>query len=89
MTMKTARQQSTDEWLASLEDGGGDARDAADLRAVGEALIAVDEAADGLASAVAAAREAGRSWTEIANVLGTSRQAAWERFAPTVPAQKG
>jgi hypothetical protein len=76
--------RSTDEWLAGLEDGRAEARDAAELRAVGEALVAADE--DGLASAVAAARDAGRSWTEIANVLGTSRRAARQRFAPRLHA---
>ncbi len=85
--MNTRQQQSTDEWLAGLEDGHAEARDAADLRAIGEALTAIDAAADGLSSAVAAARAAGRTWTEIANVLGTSRQAARQRFAPAIPAQ--
>jgi hypothetical protein len=27
------------------------------------------------------ARAGGRSWTEIATALGTTRQAAWQRFA--------
>lgn len=27
------------------------------------------------------AREAGRTWTEIGEALGISRQAAWERFS--------
>jgi len=27
------------------------------------------------------AREGGRSWTEIGEALGVSRQAAWERFS--------
>ena len=27
------------------------------------------------------ARRAGRSWTEIGSALGTTRQAAWQRFA--------
>jgi hypothetical protein len=77
VTMST--DESTDDWLAGLEDGSGDARDAVDLRAIGEALIAADEGR--LPAAVAAARAAGRSWTEIAAVLGTSREAAQERFA--------
>ncbi|HEU5266790.1 MAG TPA: hypothetical protein VFU35_08815, partial [Jatrophihabitans sp.] len=37
-----------------------------------------------LLTAVAAARENDRSWTEIANVLGVSRQAARQRFADAV-----
>lgn len=30
---------------------------------------------------VAKARDAGRTWTEIGDALGISRQAAWERFS--------
>lgn len=30
---------------------------------------------------VSQAREAGRSWTEIGEALGVSRQSAWQRFA--------
>jgi hypothetical protein len=30
---------------------------------------------------VSDAREAGRTWTEIGEALGISRQAAWERFS--------
>lgn len=75
---------STEEWLAGLEDGHGEAKDGADLRAVGEALVAVDEAQAELVAAVASARGHGRSWTDVANVLGVSRQAARQRFADAV-----
>jgi hypothetical protein len=37
-----------------------------------------------IAMAVRRAREAGRSWSEIAGELGVSRQSAWERYAPIV-----
>jgi hypothetical protein len=30
---------------------------------------------------VGEAREAGRSWTEIGNALGVTKQTAWQRFA--------
>lgn len=83
MTMAT-KTMSTDEWLASLENGHAQAVDAADLRAIGEALIRIDEAEALLVAAVAAARDAGRSWTEVANVLGVSRQAARQRFEARV-----
>ena len=33
-----------------------------------------------LTEQVLAAREQGRSWTEIGGALGTSKQAAWRRF---------
>jgi len=40
------------------------------------------------AAALAAHDEAGYSWTEIARVLGVTRQAARQRFAPTKEAVK-
>lgn len=36
-----------------------------------------------LRTAVGRARDQGRSWQEIADVLGVSRQAAWERYRDT------
>ena len=33
------------------------------------------------AQAVAAAQEQGRSWADIGEAIGTSRQAAWQRFS--------
>lgn len=35
-------------------------------------------------SIVAAAREIGVTWAQIGEVLGVSRQAAWERFADRI-----
>ena len=55
--------------------------DVRDLRQIGVALQKIDTAQGALRSAVATARRNGRSWTEIANVLGVSRQAARQRFA--------
>ena len=54
--------------------------DRKDLRQVGVALIAIEAAEQALVSAVAHARANKRSWTDIANVLGVSRQAARQRF---------
>ena len=53
--------------------------DAADLRAIGEALRAVAASDLGLADQVAKARANGRTWTQIAAVLGVTKQAARER----------
>jgi hypothetical protein len=72
---------TTDAWLAGLEDGHAEAKDGADLRAIGDALRAVDAAQAELVAAVATARGHGRSWTEVANILGVSRQAARQRFS--------
>jgi predicted ArsR family transcriptional regulator len=50
------------------------------------ALTAIEAAEQSLLSAVADARANKRSWTEIANVLGVSRQAARQRFDERVAA---
>lgn len=59
-------------------------QDRADMRRIGAALYAVDIAHTVLVTAVADARHHGRSWTEIANVLGVSRQAARQRFGKEI-----
>ena len=72
----------TEVWLERLDPeavASVDA-DAADLRAIGEALHAVAASDVGLADQVAKARANGRTWTQIAAVLGVSKQAARERF---------
>ena len=51
-----------------------------DLLQVGMALISIEAAEQALVSAVARARANKHSWTDIANVLGVSRQAARQRF---------
>jgi hypothetical protein len=54
--------------------------DRKDLRQIGVALLAIEAAEQSLVAAVAQAKANGRSWTDIANVLGVSRQAARQRF---------
>ncbi|MBC3191659.1 sigma-70 family RNA polymerase sigma factor [Pseudonocardia sp. C8] len=55
--------------------------DASDLRRLGRAVVASAEAEAEVAEAVAAARANGRSWGQIATMLGVTRQSARERFA--------
>jgi hypothetical protein len=54
--------------------------DVEDLRAIGDAMHAVAQSDLQLAERVAEARAKGRTWTQIAAVLGVSKQAARERF---------
>jgi hypothetical protein len=57
------------------------------LAAVGEALRKVREAEAALRDTVDAARAAGHTWQELGDLLGTSRQAAFQRFGrPVDPA---
>ena len=50
------------------------------LAAVGAAVQKVRDAEATLRQAVDAARAAGHTWQEIGTLLGTSRQAAFQRF---------
>jgi hypothetical protein len=59
------------------------------LRALAEALAAVREAESRLHDTVDAAREAGHSWSEIGEVLGTTRQAAFQRFGRPIDPRTG
>lgn len=56
------------------------ARDAGPFRRIVAAVEAVRQADTELIGAVRQARDAGDSWTAIAVALGTTRQAAQQRF---------
>lgn len=53
-----------------------------DLESIRLSLEAKVHARERLHLAVQIARASGRTWSEIALVLGTSKQAACERFGP-------
>jgi hypothetical protein len=67
-------------WLDQLDPDATPAEDISDLRSVAEAVGRVAAAQNALEDAVRQARANGRSWGRIALALGTSRQAARERF---------
>ena len=78
-------------WLNDLDpdDDSVDIDDPADLRQIALALRAVVDAEKILTLSIMSARANGRSWNEIARVLGMSRQATRKRYdlpAPTPPA---
>lgn len=83
-------QQAADDaerWLDSIDPtaiGLPDA-DATHLRRIGAAVRAASTSQLELADAVAAARDHGHTWTQIATMLGTSRQAAQERYGKAAP----
>lgn len=86
--LEDAAAAEVEAWLDQLDPATTPATDAADLRHIGQALNALEQAEHGsedaraaLAQAVAQARDAGRSWTLIGMVLGISKQAAQQRFA--------
>ena len=59
------------------------------LAEIGAALEIVGLAESMLRAAVAEARAAGRTWQEISGVLGTTRQAAFQRFGKPVDPRTG
>lgn len=72
-------------WLDQLDPATTPAEDIDDLRAIAEAVTDVAEAQARLEAAVKAARDRGRSWGRIGIALGTSRQAARERYEQRAP----
>ncbi len=78
-------QQAADaaeRWLDSLDPAAiaSPDTDASRLRRIGDAVRAVANSQVELADAVAEARAHGHTWNQIAAMLGTSRQAAQERY---------
>jgi hypothetical protein len=90
MTMPRTREQleqaaaEAKAWLDQLDPETTPAEDISDLRAVAEAVVNVAAAQAHLEETVRAARKRGRSWGRIAMALGTSRQAARERYEDRV-----
>jgi len=74
--------EDAERWLDSLDPSAiaSPDTDAAYLRRIGAAVSATAASQTELAAAVAAARDHGHTWTQIATMLGTSRQAAQERY---------
>lgn len=90
-TPEQLRQAALDaeRWLDSLDAtaiSSPDA-DASDLRRIGRAVVDTARNEAELAGAVAHARAGGRSWGQIAAVLGVTRQSARERFGEAAAAE--
>ena len=77
-TIHPEKDQDIDDFIASISPES--MRDASRLRDIAEARQARDAAVERLAAAVAAAREAGDSWTMIGIALGTSKQNAFRKY---------
>jgi hypothetical protein len=79
---KTKPEFDVDAWLDQLDPSELVILDAPRVRAIGDALYAVEAAEKQLEDAVKAASGAGVSWSTIAMVLSTSKQAAHRKFGP-------
>ncbi len=81
--------EDAERWLEQLDPAALDdpASNAAALRRVAAAVQATAASQAELAEAVRAAREHGHTWTQIATMLGTTRQAAQERYGQPATAE--
>jgi hypothetical protein len=84
MANKVKNEQDLDAWLDSIEPDPADARDATHIRRIIAANEALSAADDELRAAVVSARAAGDTWDAIGVALGTSRQAAYQRFGKPI-----
>lgn len=73
-------ERDVEGWLDSVEPEPADARDASHIRRIIATAEALEGAESDLRAAVADARAAGDTWDAIGVALGTSRQAAYQRF---------
>jgi hypothetical protein len=92
ITMTRSAQEIIDhsaELAARFEqhEPGDDVKDATELRDVRDAVVARAQAERAVLDAVIAARRAGRSWAAIAAMLGTSGEAARQRYGQLVPTE--
>ncbi|NED95865.1 hypothetical protein G1H11_11135 [Phytoactinopolyspora alkaliphila] len=71
-------------WLDSLDPATTPARDGARMRRIAAARQNMADAEQELRDAVAEARAAGDTWSMIGIALGTTRQAAFQRFGKHV-----
>lgn len=83
-TDEAAQTAAAEAWLDSLDPAETPADDPRDLRRVGLAQRALEDAERDLHAAVSEAREAGKTWSEIGRSLGVTRQAAQMRFGKAV-----
>ena len=74
-----------DELAARFEDHDG-VHDASDLRLVRQAFLARADAERALGNAVVLARHMGHSWASIGAMVGTSGEAARQRYGQSVNA---
>lgn len=91
-----ARRQRANEGVVKVTLTPGSRKDKLDdvdvespLRVLRQARDGLREAESRLRGAVDAAREAGHSWSEIGDVLGTTRQAAFQRFGRPIDPRTG
>ena len=78
---RTRRAEVLDDWADRVEQADLIEIDSDELKAIAQFAARRDLLEDALKEAVRAARQSGRSWSEIGTMLGVSKQAAQKKYA--------
>ena len=79
---RAERAAALEAWADNVDPDDLRETETGSLRTIAELAEQRNEVDNDLAAAVSAARNAGRSWSEIAAMLGVSKQAAQQKYGP-------
>jgi predicted ATP-dependent protease len=83
---RAERAKALEEWAERVESSDLKEADTEALRTIAELAERRDEVESDLTEAVRSARQANRSWSEIATMLGVSKQAAQRKYGAKITA---
>lgn len=79
---RSDRTAALEAWADNVNPADLREAETSSLRTIAELVDQRNEVDDGLVAAVRVARDVGRSWSEIAAMLGVSKQAAQQKYGP-------
>lgn len=77
---RTRRTETIEDWANRIDQAELVEIDSDELKAIAQFAARRDLLEDALIEAVRAARQSGRSWSEIGTMLGVSKQAAQRKY---------
>ena len=81
---RAERAKALEEWAGRVDAAELSLADTETLREIAALAKRRTEVDDDLTAAIRSARRAQRSWSEIAAMLGVSKQAAHRKYAPRI-----
>ncbi len=83
---RAQRAEALEAWTDRVDSAELREADTETLRAIAELAETRNAVEEQLTDAVRSARHAHRTWSEIATMLGVSKQAAQRKYGPKIPA---
>ena len=83
---RAQRAEALEVWADRVDSADLKEADIETLRAIAELAEKRNAVDEQLVDAVRSARHAHRTWSEIATMLGVSKQAAQRKYGPKIPA---